>query len=269
MKSPLRFVLVLSVVAAAWIDCASAQVNPEVVIETNFGDIVIELFPDDAPITVDNFLNYVNTGFYDGLVFHRVIYDFMIQGGGFYLWRGPDGKDYIMPTDPCDPIVNESYNGLSNLRGTIAMARTSDPNSATSQFFINDVNNLFLDRDESDPNGFGYCVFGQVVSDMNVVDAIALTPTYYVSSSFTDFPYNPTVDINAAYVRPCDRPDCGDVVEDGQIDRKDLAAMASLWLDNDCNSANNFCSGVDLDYNGALDFFDFALFSRNWSESSE
>ena len=87
MRSPLRLILILSIVATAWANCASAQNNPEVVLETNFGDIVIELFPDDAPITVDNFLNYVNAGFYDGLVFHRVMYNFMIQGGGFYSQR--------------------------------------------------------------------------------------------------------------------------------------------------------------------------------------
>ena len=266
MRSPLRLILILSIVATAWANCASAQNNPEVVLETNFGDIVIELFPDDAPITVDNFLNYVNAGFYDGLVFHRVMYNFMIQGGGFYLWRGPDGMDYIMPTDPCDSIINESYNGLSNLRGTIAMARTSDPNSATSQFFINHRDNLALDRDEDDPNGFGYCVFGQVVSDMNIVDAIAQTKIYSVSASFTHFPYNPSVDIYEAYVRHCTQPDCGDITENGQIDREDLAAMASNWLDNNCNSANQFCSGADLDYNGTFDFLDFALLGRNWGK---
>ena len=267
MKSFVRFVFVLLVVTGPWLNCASALNNPVVVLETNFGDIVIELFPDDAPITVDNLLNYVHAGFYDGLVFHRVIYDFMIQGGGFYLESGPDG-DYIMYTDPCDSIVNESYNGLSNVRGTIAMARTSDPNSATSQFFINQRDNLLLDREQAS-DGFGYCVFGRVVDGMDVVDAIAQTQTYYVNASFTDFPYNPSVDIYTAYVRPCTQPDCGDVTENGQIGREDLAAMASHWLDNNCSSANRFCSGGDLDYNGTLDFFDYALFSRNWSKSSE
>ncbi len=258
MKSPLRLALILAVAATAGMNCASAQNNPVVVLETNFGDIAIELFPDDAPITVDNFLGYVNAGFYDGLLFHRVIYDFMIQGGGFYI----EGN-YIMYAEPGDSIINESYNGLSNVRGTIAMARSSDPNSATSQFYINHRDNLFLDR-ENASDGFGYCVFGRVLTGMDVVDAIAQTPTYYVSPSFADFPYNPTVDIYRAYVRPCDQPECGDVVEDGQIDRKDLAAMASHWLDNDCNSANRFCSGGDLDYSGCLDFFDYALFSSNW-----
>jgi cyclophilin family peptidyl-prolyl cis-trans isomerase len=267
MKSPLRYVLVLLIAATASLDCASAQNNPEVVIETNFGDIVVELFPDDAPIAVDNFLGYVNSGFYDGLVFHRVIYDFMIQGGGFYLETGPDG-DYIMYADPCEPIVNESYNGLSNLRGTIAMARTGDPNSATSQFFINHADNLFLDRDNA-ADGFGYCVFGQVSEGMDVVDDIADANTYYVSPSFKHFPYNPSVDIYSAYVRHCTQTDCGDIIENGQIGRDDLAAMASNWLVSDCNSANGFCAGRDLDYNGTVDFRDFALLGRNWGNSSK
>lgn len=268
MKSSLRFVLILLVLTGFWLPCASAQNNPEVVLETNFGDIVIELFPDDAPITVDNFLAYVNSGFYDGLIFHRVIYGFMIQGGGFYLEPGPE-TTYIMPTDPCEPIVNESYNGLSNLRGTIAMARTDDPNSATSEFFINHRDNLFLDPNDEDPNDFGYCVFGRVVDGMDVVDAIAQTQTVYVSPSFANFPYNPTVDIYEAYVRPCTQPDCGDVVEDGLIDREDIAAMAADWLGEDCNSANGFCAGRDLDYNGSIDFRDFALLGGNWGKSSE
>jgi cyclophilin family peptidyl-prolyl cis-trans isomerase len=268
MKSSLRFMLILLVLTGLGLPCASAQNNPEVVLETNFGDIIIELFSDDAPITVDNFLAYVNSGFYDGLIFHRVIENFMIQGGGFYIEQGPDAV-YIMPADPCEPIVNESYNGLSNLRGTIAMARTSDPNTATSQFFINHSDNFFLDPNETDPDGFGYCVFGRVVVGMEVVDAIAQTQTYYVSQSFTNFPYNPSVDIYTAYVLPCRWLDCGDVVEDGRIDREDLAAMAVDWLGEDCNSANGFCSGRDLDYNGSIDFRDFALLGGNWGLSSE
>jgi len=213
------------------------------------------------------FLNYVNAGFYDGLVFHRVIYDFMIQGGGFYLEEGPDSV-YIMDTDPFDSIVNESHNALSNVRGTIAMARTTDPNSATSEFYINHRDNLFLDRQNAS-DGFGYCVFGRVVDGMAVVDAIAQTQTFYVNQSFTDFPYNPSVDIYTAYVRPCTHAHCGDLIENGQIGREDLAAIAANWLNNDCTSANRFCSGGDLDYNGTLDFFDFALFSRNWPKPSQ
>ena len=267
MKSSLRFVVVLLVLTGWWLSCAQAQNNPEVVIETNFGEIVVELFPDQAPITVDNFLGYVSSGFYDGLLFHRVIYDFMIQGGGFYIEDSPDGA-YIMYADPCEPIANESYNGLSNLRGTISMARTGDPNSATSQFFINHRDNLFLDRQNAD-DGFGYCVFGQVSAGMDVVDAIAQTQTYYVSAALADFPYNPTVDIYAAYVLPCDSPECSDIVADGCINREDLAAMAANWLGEDCNSGNAFCGGRDLDYNGCVDFKDFALMCENWGKSVE
>jgi len=256
------------VLTGCWLPCASAQNNPEVVLETNFGDIIIELFSDDAPITVDNFLAYVNSGFYDGLLFHRVIYGFMIQGGGFYIQQHPDGN-YIAQADPCEPIVNESYNGLSNLRGTIAMARTDDPNSATSQFFINHVDNLELDPNDEDPNDFGYCVFGQVVDGMDVVDAIAQTPTYNYGPPFSNFPNYPLVGMYTAYVLPCSQPGCGDVVEDGLIDREDLAAMAADWLGEDCNSANGFCWGRDLDYNGSIDFRDFALLGGNWGKSSE
>ncbi|MBN2138154.1 MAG: peptidylprolyl isomerase [Sedimentisphaerales bacterium] len=263
MKSGAGRIAILLVLCSWWASCASAQHNPEVVLETNFGDIVVELFADEAPVTVDNFLGYVRSGFYDGLLFHRVIYGFMIQGGGFYL----EGN-YIMYTDPCEPIINESYNGLSNVRGTIAMARTSDPNSATSQFYINHADNLFLDRDQA-VDGFGYCVFGAVIEGMDVVDAIAQTPTYYVSASFANFPYNPTVDIYRASVRPCVYADCGDISEDGVIDREDLAAMASAWLGEDCNSANQFCGGNDLDYSGNVDFFDFALFGKYSSAPPE
>ncbi len=267
MKSSLRFVLVVFVLTGSWVSCAWAQNNPEVVIETNFGDITVELFPDQAPITVDNFLSYVNSGFYDGLLFHRIIYDFMIQGGGFYLEEGPDTM-YIMYADPCEPIVNESYNGLSNLRGTIAMARSGDPNSASSQFFINHRDNLFLDRQNAE-DGFGYCVFGQVVVGMDVVDAIAETQTYYVNASLANFPYNPSVDIYRAYVLPCREPQCSDIVEDGQVDREDLAAMAADWLGEDCSSDNAFCGGRDLDYDGRVDFKDFALLCENWGKSLE
>ena len=143
--------------------------NPRVLLETNMGNIVIELFEDEAPITVANFLDYVNSGFYDGLIFHRVIQNFMIQGGGFDV--------NLQYRQGGDPIENESYNGLSNLRGTIAMARTSDPHSATSQFFINHANNPGLDKDYLYGDGWGYCVFGQVESGMDVVDAIAALQT--------------------------------------------------------------------------------------------
>jgi len=133
-----------------------------VVLRTSMGDITIELIPDEAPISVQNFLQYVYDGFFDGTIFHRVIDGFMVQGGGFT-------KDMIQkPTR--EPIKNEAENGLKNTRGTLAMARTNVVDSATSQFFINLVDNDFLDHSAKT---FGYAVFGKVVAGMDVVDAIA------------------------------------------------------------------------------------------------
>jgi peptidyl-prolyl cis-trans isomerase B (cyclophilin B) len=140
------------------------ETNPMVTLKTSKGDITIELFSKEAPATVTNFLQYVDNGHYKGTIFHRVIDGFMIQGGGFT-------KDMNQkPTQA--PIANEAANGLKNTRGTLAMARTSDPNSATAQFFINVVDNAFLDFRSPDPRGIGYCVFGKVVSGLDVVDAI-------------------------------------------------------------------------------------------------
>jgi len=132
---------------------------------TTKGDIVIDLNAEKAPVTVQNFLNYVRDGFYDGTIFHRVIPNFMIQGGGF--------NDQMMQKNTQDPIKNEADNGLANERGTIAMARTQDPNSATAQFFINHQDNAFLNHTKPDIQGWGYCVFGKVSEGMDVVDAIA------------------------------------------------------------------------------------------------
>lgn len=141
-----------------------AETPPVVRIKTDKGDIVIELNPEKAPITVENFLEYVDAGFYDGTIFHRVISTFMVQGGGFT----PDYQEKA--TGP--PIRNEAANGLLNLRGTVAMARTSEVDSATAQFFINVVDNDQLDHAGDDPPSFGYCVFGKVVEGMDVVDRI-------------------------------------------------------------------------------------------------
>ncbi len=144
----------------------SAANNPRVVIKTNEGDITLQLFADKAPITVANFLDYADSGFYKGTIFHRIIPNFMIQGGGFT----PDMKE----KETREPIANESKNRLHNTRGTIAMARTSDPDSATSQFFINQRTNLRLDWA---PGNEGYTVFGEVIQGMDIVDFIATTPT--------------------------------------------------------------------------------------------
>lgn len=148
---------------------AAEQRFPQIVIETNMGDIEVELYPDKAPNTVGNFLRYVDSRFYDGTIFHRVIYGFMIQGGGFT--KEMEQKKTL------DPIAIESSNGLKNDRGTIAMARTSDPNSATSQFFINTRNNSSLDYYASTMRGYGYTVFGKVIKGMDVVDHIEMVNT--------------------------------------------------------------------------------------------
>ena len=138
-------------------------------LETTMGDVVIELDEEKAPVTVQNFLNYVRDGFYDGTIFHRVIPNFMVQGGGF--------SDQMMQKMSQDPIQNEADNGLTNDRGTIAMARTQDPNSATAQFFINHNDNTFLNHTAPDVQGWGYCVFGKVSEGMDVLDAIAAVST--------------------------------------------------------------------------------------------
>ena len=159
-----------------------------VVIETSKGNIEIELNREKAPRTVDNFISYVKSGFYNYTIFHRVISGFMVQGGGFTQ----DGKE----KETMAPIKLESDNGLSNLRGTIAMARTNDPDSATSQFFINTVDNGFLDYSASSP---GYAVFGKVVEGMDVVDGISLTKTSS-RGSFSDWPVTDIV-IMGAYIK--------------------------------------------------------------------
>ena len=144
--------------------------NPKVSMETSKGAVVIELYTDKAPVSVENFLRYVNDNAYDGTVFHRVIKGFMNQGGGFT-------PDLQKKPAKYPPIKNEADNGLKNKRGTIAMARTNDPNSATNQFFINTVDNAFLDHKDRSTRGWGYTVFGEVTEGMEVMDAIAATRT--------------------------------------------------------------------------------------------
>ncbi len=144
------------------------QANPKVLMKTTKGDMTLELYQNEAPITVKNFLSYVDEKFYDNTIFHRVMKDFMIQGGGLT-------EDFIEKSSK-PPIKNEATNGLKNKRGTIAMARMNEPHSATCQFFINHVDNSFLDNGEA-TDGWGYCVFGKVVDGMNVVDTIAKAPT--------------------------------------------------------------------------------------------
>ncbi|NLW48277.1 MAG: peptidyl-prolyl cis-trans isomerase [Firmicutes bacterium] len=143
--------------------------NTQVILDTTMGSIVIELYQDKAPISVANFLDYLDSGFYNGTIFHRVIPNFMIQGGGF--------TEDMDEKKTGSPIKNEAGNGLPNLRGTIAMARTRIVDSATSQFFINTIDNFFLNHQDNSPDGYGYCVFGKVIEGMEVVDAIQNLPT--------------------------------------------------------------------------------------------
>jgi peptidyl-prolyl cis-trans isomerase A (cyclophilin A)/peptidyl-prolyl cis-trans isomerase B (cyclophilin B) len=159
----------LFAVLAIAICSAAHAANPQVELKTNRGTIVIELYPDKAPATVENFLHYVKSGFYDGTIFHRVIPGFMIQGGGFTTTYEKKSTE--------KPIKNEADNGLKNEIGTVAMARTPDPHSATSQFFINVADNAFLDFRSPTMRGYGYAVFGKVIKGMDVVNQIATSPT--------------------------------------------------------------------------------------------
>lgn len=143
--------------------------NPQLLFKTNHGEFLVELYPDKAPKTVENFLAYVESGFYKDTIFHRVINGFMIQGGGFTQ----DMQEKVTR----NPIINESNNGLLNEPGTLAMARTNDPHSATSQFFINLQDNVFLNYQLPQADAIGYCVFGRVLTGMDVVREIAVVPT--------------------------------------------------------------------------------------------
>ena len=170
--------------AFALLSNSAHAANPQVTIETNHGNITLELYPEKAPKTVANFLKYVNSGFYKETVFHRVINHFMIQGGGF--------KADMSEKQTLAPIPNEAANGLENQAGTIAMARTSDPDSATAQFFINLENNVQLNYQGSEPDLMGYCVFGRVLKGMDVVREIGIAPTINVGPYY-DVPKNAIV----------------------------------------------------------------------------
>ena len=241
MKVTFFAFMVLSVMAGiAW------PGHPQVTLEITGGvegDIVLELYANKAPITVANFIDYVQSGFYDGLIFHRVMEDFMIQGGGF------DTSGFKKVTEPA--IISESFNGLSNLRGTVAMARTSDPHSATSQFYINHIDNIpsfdptvtdldygAIARDGNNNPYFkvGYCVFGRVVSGLDLVDMIAIVPV-------TDDKPDTDIIIERATLTQ-DVPVCleklpGDINGDCNIDLVDFVTMAQNWLT--CNSLTPTC----------------------------
>jgi cyclophilin family peptidyl-prolyl cis-trans isomerase len=173
---------------AAWalLLAFSAQAaDLRVEIKTNVGDIVVQLYPEKAPATVENFLGYVRSGFYSGTIFHRIIDGFMIQGGGF--------TEQYVQKPARDPIQNEAANGLKNTVGTLAMARTQQPHSATAQFFINVADNDFLNHTAPTLRGYGYAVFGKVVTGMDIVEKIARMPTGSGGPFPKDVPATPVV----------------------------------------------------------------------------
>lgn len=180
---------ILLMTAGFFAEPVHSQGNPTMIMSTTFGDIEIEFYPKDAPITVQNFIDYVEAGYFDNLIFHRVIPGFMIQGGGFTADMKP--REALAP-----PIMNEADNGLKNLAGSLSIARTSDPNSGTSQFFINLVDNKFLDHTSKSTSGWGYAVFAQVTKGMDVVQKIATVPTGKVGSH-SDVPTTPVVILKA------------------------------------------------------------------------
>ena len=200
MKKTVFFLVFLMIVGSFGFVCNAQEKQadmPQVLLETSLGNIVIELNPKAAPITVDNFLTYVRDGFYNGTIFHRVIKGFMIQGGGF--------TEALQQKSTRKSVVNEADNGLKNRRGTVAMARTPDPNSASSQFFINTVDNAFLDYKEKTARGWGYCVFGHIVKGMKVVDAIEAQPTT-VKGIGRDVPVSPVIIKHASVIKNMGKP---------------------------------------------------------------
>lgn len=177
---------------------SSQAAGPQVKLETNLGDIILELNIEKAPKSVKNFLSYVNSGFYDNTIFHRVIDGFMVQGGGFT-------EDYEKkPTKPS--VDNEADNKLKNVIGTVAMARTNAPHSATAQFFINVADNAFLDHRGPTMRGWGYAVFGKVIKGMDVVNNIKKLPTGAAGPFTKDAPTNPVVILKAVQITGISNP---------------------------------------------------------------
>ncbi len=245
--------------------CASSLAdpnNPRVVLRTIFfnGDITLELFPAEAPVTVQNFLDYIESGFYDGLVFHRAINNFMIQGGSFE-WAY-SSYPYLMSRSKKlrDPIINESGNGLLNLRGTISMALLSgQPESATSGFFINQVHNTHLD-------GI-HCVFGKVLSSIDFIDWIAGLNKMVISDlGLTTVPYYPTqtmpyfVLVYKTIIVPQADWFKADFNYDGIVDERDLMLITDNWLGT--------AQLGDMEITGNIDFTEFAKFAKSWRRTS-
>lgn len=227
------------------------------------GSIMIELYTDKAPITCENFVKYVQSGFYNNLIFHRVIKNFMIQGGG--LDQNLVQKPTLYPQ-----ITNESSNRISNLRGTVAMARQNEPDTATSQFFINDVNNTFLDYGtiayDNPGNAYakiGYCVFGKVVAGMDVVDSISIVPT-----NDSNVPLTPIKITSVTILSPvCIEKLAGDIDGDCRVDLNDFAMLAADWLQSNSLTACAYTIVGDLNFDCTVNFKDVAMLAQNWSVS--
>jgi cyclophilin family peptidyl-prolyl cis-trans isomerase len=194
LRKIVAFAVILSVACGIAVEAGPAKKGgkPVVLLQTSMGNIKVELYPDKAPVSVENFLAYVKEGHYDGLVFHRVIRDFMIQGGGFT-------KEMNEKRPSRGPIRNEAGNGLANDRGMLAMARTGVVDSATAQFFINVVNNDLLNHKDETSRGFGYAVFGKVVEGMDVVDKIRNVPTGN-QRMFQDLPKDPVTILKVSLI---------------------------------------------------------------------
>jgi len=191
-------VAALTLLVSISVGAADRAANPQVEMKTSLGTIVLELYPDKAPLTVENFLQYVKDGHYQGTLFHRVIPGFMIQGGGF----GPDFKQKATRS----PVKNEAANGLKNAMGTISMARTSDPHSATAQFFINVADNDMLNFRFPTQEGYGYTVFGKVVKGVDVVQRIVQVPTGPGPAPHANVPVKPVVIESARLLQPAAKP---------------------------------------------------------------
>jgi cyclophilin family peptidyl-prolyl cis-trans isomerase len=189
-------IVALAVTLLASVSAAAA--NPQVELRTSLGAVVIELFPDKAPLTVENFLQYVTDRHYDGTLVHRVIPGFMVQGGGY----GPDFTE----RPARKPVRNEAGNGLRNEPGTLAMARTAEPHSASAQFFINVADNAFLNFRYPTPEGYGYCVFGKVVKGMDVVDRIVKVRTGPGPAGHRDVPLKPVLIESARILEAAAKP---------------------------------------------------------------
>jgi cyclophilin family peptidyl-prolyl cis-trans isomerase len=283
-----KFKLLILAILSVLVGVSSAA-NPQVTLHITgavTGDIVLEIYADKAPITAANFLNYVRTGFYDGLIFHRVISGFMIQGGGY--------DPNLAKKTPGSEIINESYNGISNLRGTIAMARTPEPHSATSEFFINHADNLFLDYGtvayDNYDNAYilvGYCVFGKVLSGMDIVDAIAALETTDGDVPEEDVIIHAAVTLDPGVCALAGQGDingdctvdlldfmilaqhwlygkiAADIDVDGKVNFDDYAILSSHWMEQNC-AAPNWCAGADINKNGAVDTPDILMLAERW-----